>query len=85
MLGKQISEKIYGTESPVGKYVSLGGIYYRVVGMAGQTSEVQIRGSKVDEQVLLPMSTMRRSFTLISSHSATAEISGIPRLRFSAS
>ena len=64
VLGKQISEKIYGTESPVGKYVSLGGIYYRVVGMAGQTSEVQIRGSKVDEQVLLPMSTMRRSFNL---------------------
>lgn len=63
VIGKQISEKIYGTESPVGQYVSIDGIYYRIVGVAGQTGEVSI-GSKIDECVTIPMSTMRRAFNM---------------------
>ncbi len=62
VIGKQIAEKIYGTESPLGKFLSVGGIYYRIVGVAGQTGEVQIGGNKIDEIVIMPMSTLRRTF-----------------------
>lgn len=64
VIGKQISEKIYGSKSPIGEYLSVGGIYYHIVGMAGQTGEVQMGGSKIDETVIIPMSTMRRNFNL---------------------
>ncbi len=64
VIGKQVSEKIYGTESPVGQYLSVGGIYYRIVGVAGQTAEVQVGGAKIDEEVIIPMSAMRRNFNL---------------------
>ncbi len=63
VLGKRVSGDLFGTDSPLGQYVSIGGIYYRVVGVAGQTSEVSI-GDKIDESLIIPSSTMRRSYNL---------------------
>lgn len=64
VVGKKVADEIfeYG-ESPIGKYVSLSGIYYYVVGVAGQTSDIQIN-SKIDESILVPGNTLRRSFNL---------------------
>ena len=63
MLGKKVADQLFVNESPIGKYVSLSGIYYYVVGVAGQTSNIQING-KIDESILVPSNTLRRSFCL---------------------
>lgn len=63
VLGKRVAGELFGVESPIGKFVEVSGIYYRVIGVAGQTSEVQIM-SKVDDSIIVPMSTMRQAYNL---------------------
>lgn len=62
VLGKQFASELFGAENPIGKYVTIHGIYYKVVGIAGQTSEININGSKIDEGVVIPASTLRVAF-----------------------
>lgn len=63
VIGKRVAGDLFGQESPIGKYISVNGIYYVVVGVAGQTAEIQI-GGRIDESVIIPSSTMRRAFNL---------------------
>ena len=63
VLGKRVAAELFGTGSPIGKFVALDNIYYRVVGVAGQTSEINING-KIDEMVLVPHSTMQRAYNI---------------------
>ncbi len=63
VIGKKIATDLFESESPIGKHLSIGGIYYLIVGMAGQTSEMSL-GGKIDESVLIPSSTMRNAFNL---------------------
>lgn len=60
VLGKNVSSELFGSASPLGKYVSIGGIYYQVVGVASQSGEVSI-GSRMDDSVIVPFTTLRRS------------------------
>ena len=61
VLGKRVASELFGTGSPLGKYVAVDNIYYHVVGVAGQTSEINING-KIDEMVMIPHSTMQRAY-----------------------
>lgn len=63
VLGKRVASDMFGTASPLGKEVAIDGIFYHVVGVAGQTSEITIN-NKIDESITIPLSTMRRSFNL---------------------
>lgn len=63
VLGKRVASELFGSGSPIGKFVSMDGIYYHVVGVAGQTSEISING-RIDEMVIVPHSTMRRAYNL---------------------
>ncbi len=63
VIGKAISDEIFGNESPVGKYIAIDNIYYRIVGIAGQLSEVSING-KIDEMFIVPHSTLRQAYNL---------------------
>lgn len=63
VIGKRISNDLFGTESGIGKYISISGIYYRVVGVCGQKSEVTIN-NRLDESVVIPLSTMRKAYNL---------------------
>ncbi len=63
VLGKRVAGDIFGSASPVGQYISVGGIYYKVVGVAGQTTDISI-GGKTDDCVIIPASTMRRAFNM---------------------
>lgn len=63
VIGKRVATDLFGSESPIGKYISVNGIYYIIVGVAGQTSEISI-GGRIDESVIIPSSTMRRAFNL---------------------
>lgn len=61
VLGKDVATSLFGNDSPIGEYISLDGIYFKVVGVASQLSEVTIN-SRLDESVILPSSTMKRAF-----------------------
>ncbi len=63
VIGKRVAGDLFGKESPIGKFVSVNGIYYTIVGVAGQTSEISI-GGRIDESIILPATTMRRAFNL---------------------
>lgn len=63
VVGKRVAQDLFGADYGVGKYISVGGIYYRVVGVCGQKSEVTI-SDRLDESVVIPLSTMRRAYNL---------------------
>lgn len=63
VLGKTVSDNLFPGVSPLNKYVSVNGIYYKVVGVAGQTSEMTLNG-RLEESVVIPSSTMRKSYNL---------------------
>lgn len=64
VLGRNIAAKVFPGRDPVGQFVNLGGIYYKVVGVAAQEAEVNINGTKIDDNVTLPMSTTAAAFNL---------------------
>ncbi len=64
VVGKNIADKIFPGQDPVGQYVNVSGIYYKVVGVAGQESEVQVGGGKLDDQVNIPLLTLNSAFSL---------------------
>ncbi len=63
VVGKRVANELFGTMSPIGQEISVNGIYYKVVGVAGQTSEVNIM-SKIDDSVLITNDNMRRCYNL---------------------
>jgi len=48
-------------EEPIGKNIQVNGIYFQVIGVAQQTSDVNI-GGRSEETVILPFSTMQQAF-----------------------
>ncbi|MCM1164324.1 MAG: ABC transporter permease [Muribaculaceae bacterium] len=63
VLGLEVARELFGSSSAVGKDVDLNGIYYKVVGVVGQTSEINI-GAKMDNSVFIPYNSMRNSYNL---------------------
>ncbi|MBD5334733.1 MAG: ABC transporter permease [Bacteroides sp.] len=63
VVGKKAADELFGKESGIGKEISLNGIYYKVVGIAGQTSEISI-GGELDESIIIPYNSMRANYNL---------------------
>ncbi|MDE6823852.1 MAG: ABC transporter permease [Duncaniella sp.] len=63
VVGKKAADELFGNESGIGKEISLNGIYYKVVGIAGQTSEIRM-GAELDESVIIPYNSMRANYNL---------------------
>ena len=63
VVGKKAADELFGNESGIGKDISLNGIYYKVVGIAGQTSEIRM-GAELDESVIIPYNSMRANYNL---------------------
>lgn len=63
VVGKKVADELFGTESGIGKSIALNGIYYKVVGIAGQTSEIRL-GAELDESVIIPYNSMRANYNL---------------------
>lgn len=61
VIGKNMATSLFGNDSPIGKYVSLDGIYFMVVGVASQMSDANI-GSRLDDSFVLPSSTMKNAY-----------------------
>lgn len=62
ILGKKVAQELFGTGSPLGKYVNVGGIYYLAVGVASQTSEASIGGAQLDESVVIPVNVLQIAY-----------------------
>ena len=62
-IGKRGGGELFGSTDPLGKFIEVNNIYYRVVGVVGQESEVQINGD-VDNMITIPLSTMRKAYNL---------------------
>ncbi|MCD8393223.1 MAG: ABC transporter permease [Bacteroidales bacterium] len=63
VIGRTVADNLFPGESPLGKFVAVNGIYYKVVGVVYQTSEINING-KLDESVVIPNSTLRQGYHL---------------------
>ncbi len=63
VVGRRVANELFGSDSPIGKYIEADNIYYHIVGVASQTSELTING-KIDEMLIVPHSTLRRSYNL---------------------
>lgn len=63
VIGKNLSNELFGNQDPLGKYISLNGIYFQVIGVIGQTGEFNI-GDKMDDSLFIPENVMRSAFAL---------------------
>ncbi len=58
VIGTNLADKLFPDDDPLGKYINLDGIYYKVIGVARQESMIQINGSKIDDEINVPQSTL---------------------------
>ncbi len=61
VIGKTVAGQLFGEEDAIGKYIQLDGLFYLVVGVAGQKQDASI-GRRIDEGVWIPSSTFRRAY-----------------------
>ena len=61
VVGSSVAAELFGSENPVGKYISVNNVYFLVVGVVSQTSQASI-GGKMDETVIIPSTTLRRAY-----------------------
>lgn len=64
VLGVETAAQLFVNQEPVGQKIDLDGVYYTVVGVVGQMSQVSI-GGNVDRGVVLPATTMRAAYNII--------------------
>lgn len=64
VVGKNIADKVFPGRDPVGEFINIAGIYYKVIGVAGQEAEINVGGDKLDNQINIPISTLSRAFNL---------------------
>jgi len=62
VIGINIANKLFPGSDATGQFINIQGIYYKVVGIASQQAEIQMNGSKIDDVVTLPQSTLARAF-----------------------
>lgn len=62
VLGKSRADDLFGLEDPIGKYISINSVYFRVIGVASQMSDASI-GGRIDESFIVPGTTMRRALS----------------------
>jgi len=63
VIGKRVAADLFGADSPIGKNIAVNGIYYKVVGVCGSRSDVNINGN-LDEGVCIPLTTMQQAYNM---------------------
>lgn len=63
VIGERIVKQLYEGEDPIGSQIKVNGIYYTVVGVIRQVNQIQING-RMDETVILPLSTMQLAYNM---------------------
>ncbi len=64
VIGDRIYENLFEKEAdPIGKYVQVDGIYYRVVGVAKSNGNINIQGDNA-ESIIIPFTTMQKAYNV---------------------
>lgn len=63
VLGDNVAKQLFRGEDPVGKFVKADNVYYRVIGVVKQRSDMSI-GGRTDDSMFIPMSTARRAYNM---------------------
>lgn len=63
VLGVNLANNLFGQEEPIGKFIKTDNVFYRVIGVVKQRSDMSIGGS-VDDSMFIPVSTARRTYNL---------------------
>jgi len=63
VLGTNVAKQLFGAEDAIGKFIKADNVYYRVIGVVKQRSDMNI-GGRIDNSMLIPMSTARRTYNL---------------------
>ncbi|MDE6581658.1 MAG: ABC transporter permease [Duncaniella sp.] len=64
VIGKHVANDLFGVGEAVGKEIAVNGIYYKVVGVAGQaSSDISIMGS-IDDSVIISNDNLRRAYNM---------------------
>lgn len=64
-LGKKVSENLFGADvNPCGRQVQVDGVYYRVIGVAGDTNDNMQLNGRASESVGIPFSTMAVTYNI---------------------
>lgn len=64
VVGKNIADKVFPGRDPAGEFINIAGVYYKVIGVAGQEAEMTVGSTKLDDQINIPISTLSRAFNL---------------------
>ena len=87
VIGKNIAGTLFLSNSPIGEYIEVNNVYFKIVGVAYQTSEIQING-KLDDSVIIPLRVFRKAFSrgddlgamMFTAHNGTTPTDLKPRL-----
>ena len=63
VIGINVAQQLYGDESPLGKQIECDNVFYTIVGVVKQRSMINL-GGRLDKSVLIPLSTMRRTYNI---------------------
>lgn len=63
VLGANVASNLFGSADPVGEMVECDNIFYRVVGVVKQRSDISVNG-RLDNQAIIPFSTGQRLYNL---------------------
>lgn len=62
VVGKKVANELYpGEKAPIGKTILVNGISYTIVGIAYQTTEIQMN-DRIDNVVIIPVTTFQKAF-----------------------
>lgn len=61
VLGKSVADELFGSQSAIGKFVEISGIYFQVIGVVGQLGEGSL-GLRLDNSGAIPSTTLNRAF-----------------------
>lgn len=63
VIGSNVATELFGDKSPLGEYIDINGIYFKVIGVVKQKSDVSM-GGRIDDAAVVPGSTMQVSFNI---------------------
>ncbi|MCM1110677.1 MAG: ABC transporter permease [Clostridium sp.] len=64
VIGKNVANQLFGDEDPLGRMVALDGVWFRVVGVVSQLTDVTIGGGRVDEAVIVPLPSLSMIYNI---------------------
>jgi len=61
VIGEQVVDRLFEQEDPMGKYIRISGVYFKVVGRMRKKSSAQM-GDNPDAKIYVPFTTFQKAF-----------------------